>query len=206
MTGTELVRAGEHINESAAAYEAAMRGRVESDLAVEDYATEREKWEGGNAADRRVAAAYQALEEGRNLISLSKAIISGGFDGEYRPRLAIAPCGVSTIYVETWKDSSRVQFRTTRQRALIRWRMELDFGGAHYRGLTTQALLPQMPPAVREIASRRDLLLWEAEWRRTNFKRAPRPRDPALLEQVAGDLYVVKASWELSELEAAALR
>jgi len=33
-----------------------------------------------------------------------------------------------------------------------------------------------------------------------------RPRDPALIEHIVGDVYVVRAVWDVTPLEAAALR
>ena len=45
----------------------------------------------------------------------------------------------------------------------------------------------------------RYFILWEADWQR----RAP--VDPALLRPVGGDLYVVVATWDLTDLERAVL-
>jgi hypothetical protein len=41
--------------------------------------------------------------------------------------------------------------------------------------------------------------LWEAEWRRVA------PRDPYLLRHVGGDIWVVLAAWDLTEVERAAM-
>ena len=43
------------------------------------------------------------------------------------------------------------------------------------------------------------LILWEAEWETV-------PRDPLLLRHLAGGLYAVMASWDLTPLERAVLK
>jgi len=45
-------------------------------------------------------------------------------------------------------------------------------------------------------------ILWEATWEQTN---PPPPRDPALLRHIAGDLWVVMRTWDLTDLERAVL-
>jgi hypothetical protein len=201
VTGTELVP----FSENSQAHRAALAG----DLAVEDFATEREKWETTDAADQRVVAAYKALEEGRQLISLTKALRRGGADTEWRPHMAIAPSTLREVHLETWTATCMVRYHAPHRRwRRSGWSYDIEIEAVRNgwnKGLVAKAVVPTMPPQVRAVATRDDLIFWEAEWRHTTMKELPRPRDPALLEHVVGDLYVVKASWELSELEMAAL-
>jgi hypothetical protein len=43
-------------------------------------------------------------------------------------------------------------------------------------------------------------ILWEAEW-----KRVP-PVDPMLLRRIGGDIWLVVAAWDLTEVERAAMQ
>jgi hypothetical protein len=71
-----------------------------------------------------------------------------------------------------------------------------------------------MPPEIREQfpdaatdRSGRWMLLWEPSWDLVSRRepRPPRSFDPALLEQVQGSIYVVRAVWDLTDVEIAAL-
>lgn len=63
------------------------------------------------------------------------------------------------------------------------------------------AMVPIVPPRHRPARGMGDLLvLWEVEqWAWATVP--PPPGDPALLRHVAGDIYAVVATWDLTELE-----
>lgn len=73
------------------------------------------------------------------------------------------------------------------------------------RWRSAKALVPMIPADVRETGRKaaihpgedRWFILWEAVW-----TPVP-PRDPILLEHVAGSLYSVLAQWDLTDLERA---
>lgn len=192
------------------------RGQVDTDVCQEDIASEAERWEKGNARERRVAVAYRALDEGRQLIDINKALASGGVDGHGRPNLAVARSRMRMVRLETWASRRLARFSAPRHGRVRanRWRFEIEMTGLGDQfsregdGHSAVAATPTMPPEVRVQSRPGDLLFWEATWKatwkRSTVKRTV-VRDPALLEPVVGNLYVVKASWELSELEAAAL-
>lgn len=83
-----------------------------------------------------------------------------------------------------------------------------DYAEAHdlvgsWTSTAWSAMVPIVPPKHRPpkastLAS--FLVLWEvADWR---WHSVPRPPgDPALLKQLAGDLYLVLATWDLTDLE-----
>lgn len=195
--GTELIR-------SSPALEYANAGLVKVEMSQQEAREERRKWEGGTAHERQVAHAYRAIEEGRQLIDLEKSLQKGGCDQVGRPKLAIAQVGMKRVKLETWYGTGVVEYSA----GWIGWSYTTEFAGAKTGrdgGVRAVASTPTMPPAVRRIANDTDILFWEAQWRRTEMKRQI-VIDPALLEPVVGTLYVVKAAWELTELEAAALR
>lgn len=70
------------------------------------------------------------------------------------------------------------------------------------RGFRTQ--VPITPPGLRP--TRGGLHLYHVLWEVEEWAQAPEPPgDPALIRQVAGDLWAVYGVWDLSELERAAI-
>lgn len=187
-----------------AALRFAQAGLVTMEIEPEVALKEARKWEGGTPAEARVSEAYRAVAEGRQLIDLEKSLQSAGADSTRRPKLAICQAGMRRVKLETWYSSGRVRFY-----GRFGWSYETEManvkGFSDDKGAKAEANAPTMPPAIRRIANDDDLLLWEAQWRKNVIKRQI-VIDPALLERVTGNLYVVKAAWELTELEAAALR
>lgn len=74
------------------------------------------------------------------------------------------------------------------------------YGDARFR-----AIVPSVPPALRPRHHLRNyFILWEAEWVKPMGVPVA-PRDPALLQRIMGDLFVVLAVWDLTDLERAVL-
>lgn len=167
------------------------------------------------AQDRAILAGYEAVAKHKSVISLSQTLIAGGEDKEHRPRLAVARADERQIEMSRW-DSGRVDFKGT-----TRW-SDADYAekphntnrdfqflgmlpaveGVGPRGwgrIEAFAVVPHIPPGLRPDALERYNVLWEADWQRKQ------PVDPALLRHLHGDLYVVVASWDLSDLERAVL-
>ena len=90
-----------------------------------------------------------------------------------------------------------------RRRRLLLHRKEIDFldGKLRNRGY---ALVPLVPADVRPSGQLRNyFILWEVEqWSDRRIGAKP-DIDPYLLRHLAGDLYVVEAEWDLTELERA---
>lgn len=84
--------------------------------------------------------------------------------------------------------------------------------GEHWS--TSRAEVPVLPSEIREqFPSVMDpkgkfLLLWEASWApwERHAPKPPRAHDPALLEHVSGSLFKVRAVWDITLVELAALR
>lgn len=66
------------------------------------------------------------------------------------------------------------------------------------------SLVPMVPADVRPSGNLKYyFVLWEVEqWSDTSLTAVP-DRDPYLLQHLAGDLYIVVAEWDLTELERA---
>lgn len=174
-------------------------------------------WEGGTKTDDRVNAAHRALEEGRQLVNLRQALQKGAQprsgterDGlgqmvvglnERMPKLAVVRADKPEVSVNVHRSGE-----TTLKAG--RWSYEIatppwDGDPIHYSAV---AAVPTVPPALRVPNMKDHLILWEPEWRRISQRNAIHINvDPALLEHVVGDLWMVVAAWELTELEIAAL-
>lgn len=180
-----------------------------------------------SAEDKQVLTAYKALEEGRKMVSLSEAIIKGGTDSNNMPKIGIARADMSSVRCASY-PAGTVRFFDGRPRAegwskrrikkenpwknefpglLPKWTWNRDYEGTTAGARTGNARAPYIPPHVRPENSADYLVFWEAQWSMDEVPK-PRPRvviDPAILEQVVGDLYMVVATWDLTPIEAAAL-
>lgn len=167
------------------------------------------------AHDAALVLAYRAARRGHPLIRLSQVIAAGGWFGDGPnyglPRLAVCRADARQCAVRTWGDDllfadgdswmtnrgALVNRDTVRVPGITRppWRQ-----GMRNHGTT---LVPLTPPAHRPRRPRRMSschVLWEVE----DWSATP-PRDPALLRHIRGDLWVVLAVWDLTELERAVL-
>lgn len=204
MPGAELIRQNDImkvVNQSA----------IDPGLALEDYEKEKARWAaGGTPSDLAVVEALKAAEEGRVLVDLNTVIARGGIAKKYNvsklPGLTLAPPGAREVSMRVWHDGDMV---LRAKRPFRQWKMTLSAGYTFPRGeaisYSAVATVPQMPPDVRNLAQKNHLLLWEPEWRKAHTQVQRPPIDPALLEPLSGSLYVVLATWDLTELEAAAL-
>lgn len=185
--------------------------------------------------DRLMAHAFYQASRGKQIVSLSAAIEAGGtIETEVErtvwesvryvrrrctvavPRLAVARALTNLVYLRVTGEA--VEFHDGHDKArwhvanvgehhaMVRWVLPaVDL--AWNRPLS--ARVPPIPPEVRPRGHRSAVanlanyhVLWEAEWRQ---ERAPVPRDPALLKHIGGDLFVVMATWDLTDLERAVL-
>lgn len=162
------------------------------------------------AADRQILEGYKIIATGKPIISLRAALASGGWDEHGRPKLAVARADERTVRVQTWANG-RVDF-DPKDPSWGHWD-EYARSNSNRRfsflsllpprerpsgSVTAESVVPHIPPRLRPVALERYDILFEATWTSV-------PVDPALIRQVRGDLYVVVATWDLTELERAAL-
>lgn len=207
MAGTSLVPFNSTLVKPNAILDVIKEVEILPELALDDYSKERARWAAGDTAgDRAVIAALNAAEEGRTLVDISEVIARGGASSKYSvvkvPALTLAPPFAKEVTMRIWHDGEMVL-------RAGRWKLRLEAGFTFDRkeaiSHTGKATVPGMPPEIRKVARKDHLMLWEPEWRKVNSQIPKPPRDPALLERLNGNLYVVVATWDLSPLEAAAL-
>lgn len=168
------------------------------------------------------AKGYEALAEGKILLHLDASIRGGGFFESGFPKLAIARADRREVRFQWRGHETSGQFDCRNQYysqrgnpgTLLR---TVDFarphnifskygdGRSYARDLNAFAQVPLLPADVRpEQGQLRDwFILWEVERWYASSKFEEPPRDPLLLEHVAGQLYAVLAEWDLTELERA---
>lgn len=211
MASTDLVRFRPDLIRQNDIMKVIQSEQLTSDLCEEDFEEEKERWaKGGTKGDLAVVEALTALQEGRTLVDLPNVISRGGQNPKYTsskmPSLTCAPAFAKEVSMRVWHDGEMV----LKSGRFPQWKMNLPSGysfsrqhdAVSYSGVAT---VPGMPPEIRELARKDHLLLWQAEWRKIGSQVQRPPRDPALLERLNGNMYVVLATWDLTALEASAL-
>ncbi len=163
--------------------------------------------------DAALAEGYKALSEGRALISLQRAITEGGCLPNNLPRLAVGPVRSEWCYVErrqngsvTFRPTDRGWARSTRLPPDTLPRCEYsDLPGSSWERGSWRAMVPIVPPEHRPKGAPR-MTRYHVLWEVDEWQVAPRPPgDPALLKHLRGDLWMLLATWDLTDLERAVL-
>lgn len=159
------------------------------------------------AEDRAILQAYRAARRGLPIIRLSRSVAAGGFFDSGLPKIAVINADAAQCYVH-WDQQDLIY--TTRNdpfanrgamvgRSSVRVHVDDPpsrlFGSRWNRHAT---MVPIVPPKVRPRPRRlaHCHLLWEVE----SWAMVP-PKDPALLKHIRGDLWLVLATWDLTDLE-----
>lgn len=160
--------------------------------------------------DQEIQRAYQLIAQGRMVIRAVESIkVAGLFtDGPNvgLPKLAICRATAKVCELDIWTSGAarfcdaEASWRNSRARISMPdgtfARVERQFGRQ-----SAKATLPIIPIHLRPKRGLANYhVLWEAEW-----QRIP-PRDPMLLRRIgSGDMWLVTAAWDLTEVERAAL-
>jgi hypothetical protein len=157
--------------------------------------------------DREVMRSYQAIAQGKVVIQALASIVKAGLDQMGLPRLAIVRADAKQCWLEKRGWANNVIFASTAaalwQANMTRQRIVLPLSS--FPGLKLEhrqrAIVPQIPLPLRPKRGLENYhILFEAEW-----NMVP-PKDPMLLRRAGkGDLWVVCAAWDLTEVERAAL-
>lgn len=156
------------------------------------------------------AAGYEALAEGKPLLNLADAINFAGLGDDGRPRLAIARADRKQVMVTNWGGPrNHIRFNATSPN-FSTWNytgslvIDVPWNELGIKMKDGYALVPMVPADVRPSGQLRDyFILWEVEqWSDRRIGAKP-DIDPYLLRHLAGDLYIVEAEWDLTELERA---
>jgi hypothetical protein len=166
--------------------------------------------------DWEIQRTYDLLAKGKVIIRALESIKQAGLNREFLPKLALAPATAEYCYLTRW-STGQIEMtphgRDSRAKRHTHYfpadtfsfpaeSFPMNYTGKQRSGRSDhKALLPIIPIHLRPkrgIANYH--VLFEAEWTRTP------PRDPYLLRRIGkADLWLVVASWELTEVEMAAL-
>lgn len=162
--------------------------------------------------DDEIRRAYQLLAQGRLIIRALDSVAKAGIGDDGWPKLAIARADMPSCRCAIRHDGSATmtcepgRIWGRRQNASsTKW---FDFPVGTFAASTQrhsfrdgEALVPPVPLHARPKRGLANYhILWEAEW-----QRIP-PRDPFLLRRIGlGDMWLVVAMWDLTEIERAAL-
>lgn len=156
--------------------------------------------------DQEIMRAYQLLAQGRLVIKALESIKLAGLNDEGQPKLAIARADAKACHLALRRDGSATMasddtWHRRNNAAPSKW---VDFPAGSFSGMKAdryEALMPSIPLHLRPKRGLQNYhVLWEAEW-----TKIP-PRDPYLLRRIGiGDMWLVVAMWDLTEVERMAL-
>lgn len=169
-----------------------------------------------DAEDAAIMAGYRAMSQGKQLLHLRDTLRAGGLDDRGFPRLAVTRADYTHVRCEVREREGQFVLHHTDERLEGRpsaWHrcrkvcksfsldgMETPQVVSFKAYSSREAVVPIVPAPLRPKHHLRNYhILWEAEWGPVV------PKDPALLKQLHGDLYVVLAVWDLTPLEQAVL-
>ena len=157
--------------------------------------------------DREIQRAYQLIAQGRMVIKALESVKVAGLGPDGWPLLALCNATAKTCRCELSKNGS-LELSHNRwpsssdRKNTFRWT-----DGSFTRTVpmkewheTAESMVPMIPLKLRPTEALENYhILWEAEWRRVP------PKDPMLLRRIGGDLWLVVAAWDLTEVERAAM-
>lgn len=164
--------------------------------------------------DAEIRRAYKEIAAGRMVIQAVASIEAAGMftEGPYvgYPKLALARA--DSTHVEVHQNNSECVFFSFTPENKVRYgevgqsyakdrRFAARIAGSTWKHDARGATMPMIPPHLRPKEALSSYhVLWEAEWSR----RVP-PRDPYLLRRIGGDMWLVVAAWDLTDVERAAM-
>jgi hypothetical protein len=157
--------------------------------------------------DHEIQRAYQLIAQGRMVIKALESVRNAGLNAEGWPKLALMGALAKNCTCEMNKEGS-VEFNKGGWGADRDKKNTFRFPVGTFRRAvpmtewreTAQAMVPLVPIHLRPKRALGNYhILWEAEWRRVP------PVDPMLLRRIGGDLWLVVAAWDLTEVERAAM-
>lgn len=151
--------------------------------------------------DQAIQRTYQLLAQGRTVIQAFASVKAAGADAHGLPKLAIMRADQRECFVDVGADG-HVRFSNERwPRRSLSKNLHLPAGTLPTRNrVSGKGALPLIPIHLRPKRGLANYhILWEAEW------TPIAPRDPYLLRRLDGDLWLVVAAWDLTEVERAAM-
>lgn len=162
--------------------------------------------------DDEIRKTYREIAKGGVVIQALESIKRAGLNEDGLPRLAIGRADLPHIVLQTeanggcWfrSESASRMWRRNADQALTSANIQLPpktFPGLKNDRWRYRAVTPLIPIHLRPRHALDNYhILWEAEW-----EPIP-PKDPYLLRRIGkGDLWLVVAAWDLTEVERAAM-
>lgn len=153
--------------------------------------------------DREIQRTYRLIAQGRVVIQALESIKLAGLDAEGLPRLALCRADIKAceLRMGTNGDADFLADVWPRRAAGLHFSLPAGTFPPRTHALYHRAAaLPLIPIHLRPRAHLEKYhILWEAEWRKVP------PRDPYLLRRVGGDMWLVVAAWDLTDVERAAM-
>lgn len=158
----------------------------------------------GEPIDAEIRRTYLAIARGQVVIKALESVAAAGVDAEGLPKLALMRADAKRARLTMWRDGSATMCEDIwrpKKSATISWpagTFPTRENSVRDRG----AIVPIIPLYLRPKKALSNYhILWEAEWRPIP------PHDPLLLRRLGkGDLWLVLAQWDLTEVERAALQ
>lgn len=157
--------------------------------------------------DDEVRRTYQRIAQGKTVIKALESIVVAGLNEQKLPKLAIVRADFKLCRFRgeanggaTFRDPDARQCYDSKSR-IFRFSAGSFPGVSHAGWHEHEAIVPMIPVGIRPKRALQNYhILWEAEWTRKI------PIDPMLLRRMGkGDLWLVVAAWDLTEVERAAL-
>ena len=177
------------------------RIRVDRKKARDLYRKYKEHQHYSAPIDREIQRAYQLIAQGRVVIKALESIRIAGLGDDKLPRLAICRADQQKVELRMHSDGGATFESPGRHRGARGQRISLPSATfTRTDWARSEARVPIVPIHLRPKRGLANYhVLWEAEW--SNIQ----PRDPYLLRRVGGDLWLVVAAWNLTEVERAAM-
>jgi hypothetical protein len=163
--------------------------------------------------DMEIRRTYKALSQGKTVIRALESIVKAGVNEQGLPKLAIVRADQKTCICDRERDGSFALYPPSHARWNSAAEMHFRFPTGSLPAMNDprghggwwrdyEALVPPIPHKLRPKRALESYhILWEAEWSRVI------PKDPYLLRRLGkGDLWLVVAAWDLTEVERAALQ
>jgi hypothetical protein len=177
---------------------------ISADAARELWRAYRKHQNWSQPIDREVMATYQKLAQGKLVIKALQSIATAGTDDAGLPKLAIARADAKLCRLTMLGDGGASMATGTGRGHRGTSTVHFSFPSGSFpasRWRNAQTLVPHVPLHLRPKRAMQNYhVLFEADW-----TKAP-PSDPFLLRRLGrGDLWLVLAMWDLTQVEKAAL-
>jgi hypothetical protein len=158
--------------------------------------------------DHEIERIYRYISQGKVVIRALESIKNAGCNSRGLPKLAIARADARECYLSIYSNGEatmsalRSPRGNTAQSQFYKFPVGTFARVNREYGWSATALVPHIPPDVRPARGLQNYaILWEAEWTRQA------PIDPMLLRRIGkGDMWLVVAAWDLTEVERGVLQ